>query len=91
MKYYCPQHLHKPIKFLFLDFEDAFVFFLSLLLFGLVFDLGVIGLVLSIILTLANVKLKEKYPRGAIRHVFYLLGFMNFKGYPSFLVRRFEE
>ena len=91
MRYYCPQHLHKPITFLFLDTEDAGVFFIFLLLFSLVFNLGFIGFILAIVITLINVKIKEKYPRGALRHIFYFIGIMNFKGYPSFLIKEFEE
>ena len=37
------------------------------------------------------VKTKKKYPRGFIKHVFYILGFVRFEGYPTFHEREFLE
>jgi hypothetical protein len=37
------------------------------------------------------VKTKKKYPRGFIKHVFYILGFVRFDGYPTFHEREFLE
>jgi hypothetical protein len=31
------------------------------------------------------------YPRGFARHLFYYTGIINFKGYPHFFQKKFQE
>ena len=82
------KYLHKPFRLLWFESDELFVFFLgavlgfyiSLWLLPMFFTLGVIIR-----------KTKEKQPRGFVRHFFYYIGVLRFKGYPTFFESEFQE
>ncbi len=35
--------------------------------------------------------IKSSHPRGFIKHIFYIIGFAKFKGYPIYFEKNFQE
>jgi hypothetical protein len=55
------------------------------MVFGGIFWLGMIAAPLSYGL------LKRRYPRGFLRHMFYMIGWTKLHGYPTFFEEEFVE
>ncbi len=88
MKKRFPQYLTQP--FMILSFEpDEQMITLTCILLGL--TIWGWALVLPFVVPYCYVTTKKKYPRGFIKHVFYILGFSRFQGYPGFHEREFIE
>lgn len=89
MKIFIPQYLHKPNKVLFMDMDE-----LCVLLFAII-----LGMALkSIFLLIAGLicfyfyrKGKATFPRGFYKHIPHILGFKQFKYFPSIFIREFKE
>lgn len=84
----CPRYLHKPIQVLWWE-SDEFVivmmFFILALMFGYVFWLFLIAG------PYIYTKFKRKYPRGFLKHLLWILGFVKVEHYPSFWEKEFIE
>jgi len=83
-----PQYLHRPYQVLFFEVDELVVVILTLFL-GLCF--GSIFWVLTIPVVFLLSYFKKKYPRGYIKHVFYMTGLVVFKGAPNYFETKFEE
>jgi len=49
------------------------------------------GLLVPVLLPYLYIKTKKKYPRGFVKHIFYILGFIKFGGYPTYHEKEFIE
>jgi hypothetical protein len=49
------------------------------------------GLAIPVFLPYLYIKAKKKYPRGFIKHIFYIMGFIRFQGYPTYHEKEFIE
>ncbi len=88
MKVRTNKYLHKPFRLLWFEADEIFLFFV-----GLTFSIYVtpwIGLFFFFLILLIR-RNKDKQPRGFIRHFFYYLGLLRFKGYPTFFENSFQE
>jgi len=88
MEYKIPQYLHKQHQVLFFESDElALIMFLFLLalMFGYIFWL------LLFVVPIGYFKVKKKFPRGALKHMFYMLGLINFKGTPNYFEKKFYE
>ncbi len=88
MKKRFPQYLTQP--FMILSFEpDEQMITLTCVILAL--TLWGWAVVLPFTAPYFYVRTKKKYPRGFIKHVFYILGFSRFHGYPTYHERHFIE
>ncbi len=88
MQYRFPQYLHKPPRVLFMDSDEAA---LVAMLFILAMIFGYIFWILLFVIPYLYAKQKKKYARGALRHMLYKIGILNFERAPSFFENRFRE
>jgi hypothetical protein len=88
MKKKFPQYIHQPFQVLWFETDDMVIFFLSIIVAQAT---GGFFWLLPLISPLVTTKIKLNYPRGFSRHMFYYLGLMNFKGYPHFFQKKFQE
>ena len=82
-----PQYLPLPLKLLWWDVDVWGVIGVA---FYLVISGGLVFLP-AFLAPFLYVKAKKRYPRGFLKHVFYFIGFSQFKGCPSFFEDRFLE
>lgn len=83
-----PQFLHRPYQVLFFEADE-----LMALVVGFVFILF-FGAWLTILLILFAIllnRLKKKYPRGYLRHIFYKFGLIDLNGVPTYFENRFHD
>ena len=84
-----PQYLSSPLTILWFEADEIGIFFIALamaLIFGgWFFTLSIIGApwVYRI--------MKAKFPKGFLRHVFYMAGFLKMHGYPHYFEDKFNE
>ncbi len=84
-----PQYLHRQMQVLWWEADEFIIFMLGLslwILFG-GYEFLLMGLIVPIIYS----KLKKRYPRGLLKHLMYFTGFKEFRGYPSFYIKKFIE
>jgi len=82
------KYLHKPFRLLWFEADEIFLFFI-----GAIFSIYItiwIGFFFFLLVFLIH-RNKNKQPRGFIRHFFYYLGLLRFKGFPSFFENNFQE
>jgi type IV conjugative transfer system protein TraL len=89
MKVFIPQYLHKQNRIGFLDADEAGIIVLFIML--LVLIRSPLILIAGIACFFYYRKLKEKYPRGFIKHIPHIWGFKQFKYFPSIFIREFKE
>ncbi|MBI5328321.1 MAG: conjugal transfer protein TraL [Deltaproteobacteria bacterium] len=82
-----PQYLHKPSQTLWWESDEFALILLSLTLL-LVFGIKFIFL---FVFPYTYSKIKNKYNRGFVGHLPYMLGLKDFKGCPMFFIKRFTE
>jgi len=82
------QYLHKPYQVLFFE-EDELVLFVILFLLAFIF--GGIFWIMIIPCIFGYTTIKKRLPRGHLRHIFYAVGLVGLKGYPSFFENKFIE
>ncbi|MEM3265256.1 MAG: type IV conjugative transfer system protein TraL [Thermoplasmata archaeon] len=83
-----PKYLASPVQILWWE-SDVFFIFLLFAFMGLVFK-G-IWWALAVVMPYIYNKIKVNYSRGFLKHLFYFIGFMDFKHYPSFFHNHFFE
>lgn len=88
MEYKIPQYLHKQHQVLFFE-SDELAFIMLLFLLALMF--GYVFWILLFVLPALYMKIKKKYPRGALKHLFYTIGVISFKGAPSYFEKNYHE
>lgn len=83
-----PQHLSRPMQFLFWESDELSV----LVLFaGLAMLWGGIFWFFPFLGSYGFTKLKREYPKDFLKHVFYFMGLTSLKGYPEYWEREFSE
>jgi hypothetical protein len=83
-----PQYLTQP--FMILSFEpDEQMITLTCVVAAL--TIWGFAILLPFTVPYLYITTKKKYPRGFVKHVFYVLGFVRFDGYPTFHEREFVE
>lgn len=83
-----PRYLSAPFQVLWFETDEIgiiFLFFFIALIFGSFLWL------LVILGPWSYIKLKKKYPRGFLKHVFYFIGLTQLRHYPSFFDKDFLE
>jgi hypothetical protein len=83
-----PQYLSKPYQILWFEPDDIAIAvgcYLLVMLFG-----GVTWILL-IVVPWTYSRMKNKYPRGFLRHGLYFIGLVELKGYPSPFEEEFTE
>jgi type IV conjugative transfer system protein TraL len=83
-----PQHLHKQHQILFFE-SDELALIVILFMFALIF--GYIFWLLLFVLPIGYFKVKKKFSRGILRHMFYVMGLISFKGAPNYFEKKFNE
>jgi type IV conjugative transfer system protein TraL len=83
-----PQYLNAPLQFAWWE-ADVVVIAVFSAYFG--FFLKGPFYLMIVLLPYSYVSAKRKYPRGFLRHLFYFIGLIDFKGYPTFFEKRFIE
>lgn len=89
-EYRIPRFLHRPYQVLFLDSEDLGVIFFFFMV-NMLFDLGKLGWIASILAVYFLFKLKRNGPRGYVKHLGYYVGVFKFKGAPGRFETKFYE
>lgn len=84
----CPQFLAAQLKILWMD-QDEFVTVVFLL--GLAMVFGGFFWPAVVIVPVIFSQLKKRFPNGFMVILFYLLGFVIFKGYPMSFQNEFWE
>lgn len=83
-----PQYLSSPFQVLWFETDELMIVF-GFLIFALLF--GYIFWLLLFVGPYLYTSIKNKYPRGFLRHVLYFAGLIHLKGYPSFFEKEFFE
>lgn len=83
-----PQYLHKSYQVLFFELEEIVLLMIFLFL-GLTFSIWFYLLMIPM-LYITNY-IKKRYPRGALKHIFYMLGIITFKNVPTYFETKFYE
>ncbi|TCK58446.1 type IV conjugative transfer system protein TraL [Seleniivibrio woodruffii] len=89
MKSFVPQYLHKPNKVMMLDM-DEFAVFANAVAMGIILK-SLIVFIIGVFLFFAYRKAKNKYPRGFLRHIPYIVGLKQFHNFPNIFIRSFKE
>ncbi|MEM4959583.1 MAG: type IV conjugative transfer system protein TraL [Nanopusillaceae archaeon] len=89
-EYRIPKFLHRPYQVLFLDSEDLGVIFFFFMV-NMLFDLGKLGWIASILAVYFLLKLKRNGPRGYVKHLGYHIGLVKFKMAPGRFETKFYE
>jgi len=83
-----PQYLSKPFQVLWFEVDELVIFLFCLtatLLYGkwmwLVFPVAMYG----------YIRTKRNNPRGFLKHLLYIMGFVQMKGYPEYFQKEFHE
>jgi len=83
-----PQYLADPYQLLWFEPDDLSIMLIGYLLamtfggfFWLVMVAGPLGYGL----------VKRRYPKGLLRHLFYMIGWTKLHGYPNFFEEEFRE
>ena len=84
-----PAYLSKPLQVLWLEVDELGLFFIGLTI-ALMFS-NYFTYALMFFLPYIYSKVKRKYPRGFLQHIFYFLGFINLAKYPTFYEKHFIE
>jgi len=83
-----PQYLSKPIQILWFEIDELVIFIFSFtgtLIYGGIFW------ILCPLVTYLYVRTKRKKPRGFLKHMSYVLGFLEMRNYPDFFQQEFHE
>ncbi|MEM4619118.1 MAG: type IV conjugative transfer system protein TraL [Desulfurococcaceae archaeon] len=83
-----PQYLHLPYQVLFFELDDLLL--IMLFIFISVYFSFTIGLIILVFL-IVYMKMKKRFGRGYLIHLFYAIGVMKFKGYPTYFEKRFYD
>lgn len=83
-----PQYLHRPYRLLWFEMDEILIMVFGYML-SMMFTIKLL-LVLPLMVYLFRIE-KRKRPRGFFRHLWYRVGIMEFKGYPSYFQRDFRE
>ena len=75
-----PQYLSKPLQIIILEADEFLVFILTFT--AAMMSSGWILWVLIIVNPYLYIKFKQKYPNGYFKHIFYIAGLKDLKGYP---------
>lgn len=89
MRIFIPQYLHKPNKILFMETDELVV-----LLFGVVTSMMLKSSMIffgGLAFFYFYRKGKAKFPRGFYKHIPHILGFKQFRHFPSIFIREFKE
>ena len=83
-----PQYLHRPLQILWFELDEVIIFFAcfsATMIYGrwlwLIWPVG----------QYAYSRTKRNNPRGFLKHVLYILGFVQMKGYPEYFQKEFHE
>ena len=85
-----PQYLSKPYQVLWFEPDDIALIIAAAMIFGVRIG-GWMGWGLVIATPVLYSRLKRNYPRGFIKHIGYFLGFIPFRGCPSYFQTKFFE
>jgi type IV conjugative transfer system protein TraL len=83
-----PQYLSKPIQVLWFEIDELVIFLFSLTL-ALIY--GKFMWIIFIGIQYFYTRTKRKKPRGFLKHILYVLGFLQMKNYPEYFQREFHE
>jgi len=86
--FWVPQYLHRPYQVLFFETEELAGFLLAFFL-ALMFG-GIFWIITFFTVFVLNY-FKTRYPRGYLKHIFYTIGLIQFKGAPSSFEKKFCE
>ncbi len=88
MKKKVPQYLSSPFQILWFETDDIGIvtalFTLAMIFGGLFWALLIAG-------PFFYSRVKKKYPRGFMKHLFYFCGLVRLKGYPDYFESEYYE
>ena len=88
MKRLFPRYLSAPLQILFWDTDELCLIKIS---FTIAMIFGSWSYLLVIVVPWGYGRVKKRYPRGFIRHVFYFAGILKIHNYPDFSEELFLE
>jgi len=83
-----PQYLSKPFQILWFEVDELVIFLFTLTL-ALIY--GKLMWIAFLATQYFYTRTKRIKPRGFLKHIFYMLGFLELKNYPEFFQREFHE
>jgi len=83
-----PQYLSKPFQVLWFEVDELVIFLFSLTL-ALIY--GKFMWIVFFLTQYFYTRTKRKKPRGFLKHILYVLGFVQMKNYPEYFQQVFHE
>jgi len=83
-----PQYLGSPLQVLWLETDDLCLFFAF---FTLAMIFGGVNWILAFGAPWIYSKLKRRYTKGFLVHFMFIIGLIEFKGYPIYFEKEFYE
>ena len=83
-----PQYLSKPIQVLWFETDELILFVFTLTL-ALIY--GKIMWLVFLVTQYFYTRTKRSKPRGFLKHILYMFGFIQMKKYPEYFQREFHE
>lgn len=83
-----PQYLSKPLQVLWFETDELILFVFT---FTLALIYGKFVWIIFLATQYFYTRTKRTKPRGFLKHVLYMLGFIKMNNYPDFFQREFHE
>lgn len=83
-----PQYLSRPFQVLWAELDELAIF-LSLLTMALIY--GGFAWFVFVVGQYFYSRMKRRRPRGFLKHVLYMCGFISMKNYPDYFQKEFHE
>lgn len=83
-----PQYLGKPIQVLWFELDELIIFIFTLTL-ALIY--GGLMWIIFIGVQWFYTRTKRKHAKGFLKHILYMLGFLEMKNYPEYFEKEFHE
>lgn len=83
-----PQYLSKPFQILWFEIDELVIFLFTLTL-ALIY--GKLMWIIFLAIQYFYTRTKKNKPRGFLKHILYVLGFIKMTNYPQYFQREFHE
>jgi len=83
-----PQYLGKPIQVLWFELDELIIFIFTLTL-ALIY--GGLMWIIFIGVQWFYTRTKRKHAKGFLKHILYMLGFLEMRNYPEYFEKEFHE
>jgi len=82
------RYLHKPFRLVWFESDELMILFMG---FVLALTVSLFFFLFAAVALFFIRRIKDKFPRGFIRHISYFLGIYRFKNAPTFFENTFNE